>query len=355
MKFDNPLRTTIRKKARKLLEFLSKRKDSLSPLLVLTHDYPDPDALASAFAFYFLAREGYNIYSRIVYGGIIGRTENREMVKILKIPVHQFKALDLKTYNHVALIDTQPMFENNHFPNDRQATIVIDQHQSVAEPLAALAIIDTECGATSAILAQALLLQKMTIPERVATGLAYGIITDTLDLYRAKKRETIKTYLDILPFCNMRDLARIQNPSRSRKFFATLKESIINASVREKLIVSHLGFVKNPDLVSQIADFLLTYKGMRWAFCTGRYNERLHISFRIANPNALAANILRDIVKDPKEAGGHDNIAGGSIEVGKGAPESAWKEVEDSLIQGLAERLHLSVKSKFAFPFHITS
>ncbi|MFH0812674.1 MAG: DHH family phosphoesterase, partial [Pseudomonadota bacterium] len=157
------------------------------------------------------------------------------------------------------------------------------------------------------------------------------------------------------PFCNMRDLARIQNPSRSRKFFATLKESIINASVREKLIVSHLGFVENPDLVSQIADFLLTYKGMRWAFCTGRYNERLHISFRIANPNALAANILRDIVKDPKEAGGHDNIAGGSIEVGKGAPESAWKEVEDSLIQGLAERLHLSVKSKFAFPFHITS
>jgi hypothetical protein len=39
----------------------------------------------------------------------------------------------------------------------------------------------------------------------------------------------------------------------------------------------------------------------------------------------LAANILRDIVKDPKRSGGHDTIAGGSFEVGKEKTESAWK------------------------------
>ena len=124
--------------------------------------------------------------------------------------------------------------------------------------------------------------------------------------------------------------------------------------VCHKLIVSHLGWVENPDLVSQITEFLLTYKGMRYAFCTGRYNERIHFSLRATNPNALAANILRDIVKDPKEAGGHDTIAGGSFEVGKEGVESTWKDSEESLTQKLIERLNISGKSTFYFPFKIT-
>ena len=41
---------------RRLLDFLSARRDSLSPLLILTHDYPDPDALAAAIALSYLAQ-----------------------------------------------------------------------------------------------------------------------------------------------------------------------------------------------------------------------------------------------------------------------------------------------------------
>ena len=200
-------------------------------------------------------------------------------------------------------------------------------------------------------LAQALLLLKIEIPVRVATALAYGILTDTLNLFRAKRADIIKTYLGILPFCDMRILARIQNPSRSRKFFATLEKSIKNAMVRQKLIVSHLGFVENPDLVSQTADFLLTYKGMRCSLCTGRYNGKLHISLRMANPHSLAANVLRDIFENSQEAGGHESIAGGSFEVGKDASEAVWKESEQSLIQRLLDRLHIPTKNKFYYPF----
>ncbi|MBP1709553.1 MAG: hypothetical protein H6Q47_86, partial [Deltaproteobacteria bacterium] len=75
---------------------------------------------------------------------------------------------------------------------------------------------------------------------------------------------------------------------------------------------------------------------------------------RATNPNALAANILRDIVKDPKEAGGHDTIAGGSFEVGKEGVESTGKDLEEALTQKLIERLNISGKSTFYFPFKIT-
>ena len=351
MKKDNPTQGTAKNNARKLIRFLAKKKEAISPLLILTHDYPDPDALASSFALCYMAKQAYDINVRIVYGGIIGRSENQELVKILKIPVHKFKASDLKKYSHVALVDTQPRFENNHFPKDRRATIVIDQHLPTDEPSAELAIVDAECGATSVILAQALLLLKIEIPVRVATALVYGILTDTLGLYRAKRADIIKTYLDILPFCDMRMLARIQNPSRSKKFFATLGKSIKNAMIRQKLIVSHLGLVENPDLVSLTADFLLTYRGMRWSLCTGRYNGKLHVSLRMANPQALAASVLRDIFENSQEAGGHESIAGGSFEVGKDASEAAWEKAEQSLVQRLLDKLSIPAKGKFYFPF----
>ena len=346
-----PPAPSLKRNARRLLNFLAKHKGSLSPLLILTHDFPDPDALASGFAFYHIAKHGLNINARLAYGGVIGRMENREMVRILKIPAHPLKPQDLKKYRNIALVDTQPEFENNSFPADRKATIVIDQHPSLSSPSAGLAIIDDTCGATTTILTQALLSSKQPIADRVATACAYGIITDTLNLYRAKRPEITKVYQEILPLTDMRALARIQNPRRSRNFFITLKEGVRNATVKQRLIVSHLGAVENPDLVSQSADFFLSYHNMLWSFCTGRYDGRLCLSFRATNPNTLAANILRSIVNDPKEAGGHETIAGGSITIGKGVQESVWKEMEDNLVQRLVDRLNLSTRSRTIHPF----
>ena len=101
-----PERIPLAESAERLIEFLVGR--SFERLLILAHDYPDPDALAAAFGLRQLAANVAGTESRIVHGGVIGRTENREMVNILKIPIHRFRASDLKKYPHVALVDTQP-------------------------------------------------------------------------------------------------------------------------------------------------------------------------------------------------------------------------------------------------------
>ena len=340
-----------RQYARKILRFLAAHKESLSPLLVLTHDYPDPDTLASAFALSYLAENSYGISCRIAYGGIIGRTENKGMVNILKIPAHKIRPGDFKRYSNTALLDTQPSFENNSFPKKKKAAMVIDQHPYVERPNADLVIIDPDCGATSVLMAQALLAARVNIPDRVATALAYGILSDTLNLYRANRPDIIQTYLQLLPHCDMRALARIQNPARSRRFFHSLSKGIQSALVRRRLIATHLGAVENPDLVAQVADFLLSYKGIQWAFCTGRYKAKLHISLRINNPNAEAGEILRDIVVNKGDAGGHNGIAGGSVWVGEKASEETWRETELQLAQGLMKRLRIPIKGDLYYPF----
>ena len=340
------------KNGRKLLRFLEGRGEALSQLLIVMHNYPDPDAIATAFTLQYIAEKLCNIKSRIVYKGSIGRVENRAMVSQLRIPIHKIHASDISKYNHVALIDTQPAFENNPYPRDRPVTMVIDQHPYVTKPTAELVIVDTECGATSVILAQALLLSGLEIPKRIATALAYGILSDTLNLYRAKRADIIETYLAILQLCDMRALIKIQHPPKSRKFFTTLSKGLGVAKAVRGLIVSHLGKVEHPDLVSEIADFLLTYKGMERSLCTGRFKGKLHVSLRSDRPTDDTPEILRNIFNDRKEAGGHGMVAGGAFDVSEDEKdEPRWQEAENTLVQRLRKRLRIPVKCESYSPF----
>jgi len=336
---------------RKLLRFLADRKHALSPFLILTHNFPDPDAIASAYALHYLAEKAFGISSRIAYRGVIGRAENRNMVSLLHLPYMPFQAGDLKKFQHVALVDTQPGFKNNGFPPQRRATLVIDQHTSLSPPLADLAIVDEGCGATCVIVAQALLLSGLKIPERLATALAYGIITDTQNLYRATRPDVIQTYLSILPRANIRWLSRIQNPSRTKNVFVTLGRGMQQAQVCQRLVVAHLGPVDSPDLVALVADFLLSYQPVKWALGTGRYKGHLYLSLRTDQTTVPAERVIRAMVPNPKDAGGHDRIAGGSVKVGLHAPEPSWREVEARLTEKLVQRLKIPRRFRFRYPF----
>jgi nanoRNase/pAp phosphatase (c-di-AMP/oligoRNAs hydrolase) len=337
--------------ASRLLRFLNERGTSLSPMFILTHDYPDPDALAAAFGLQHLLHAGFGIDSRIGYRGEIGRTENRAMVRLLKIPIHKLPPGWLKRFPNTALVDTQPSFNNNPYPAARRATLVIDQHASPTPPFADLTLVDTECGATCVIVACALLQQGVVIPERVATALAYGILTDTLGFYRAQRQDIVNTYMQVLPCADVRALARIQNPVRTRKFFATLSQGIRGATLYGKLLVSHLGAVETPDLVSQVAEFLLAYRRATWCLATGRFKGRLHASLRATAMDAGAGEALRDAFDNPRAAGGHGSIAGGSCRVGADAAEETWQAREQTLQDRLRGRLRIPSRIKPRQPF----
>ncbi|ANM30213.1 hypothetical protein ABI59_12445 [Acidobacteria bacterium Mor1] len=335
-----------------LLSFLEAKREAIPEMLILTHDYPDPDALAAAFALQHLLAQGYEIKSRIAYGGVVGRQENRAMVELLELPAYKLRATDFERYEHVALVDTQPRFENNPFPaSERKPTLIVDQHKPVSSPDAELALIDTGCGASCVIVARALLIKGIEIPKPVATALAYGILSDTQDLYRANRRDVVNTYLEIIHNCDMHILAKIRNPVRKRGFFSGVGRTIEGASAYRGLLVSHLGEVHNPDLVAQMADFLLTYENSRWAFCTGRYDGRLYLSLRSDRGRTDAGEVLRSVVDNPRDAGGHGTVGGGSFALPEEADEEAWKEAETRVQARLAKRLRIPARGEFRNPF----
>ena len=98
------------------LETLMRRKRSGGRWLVLTHDNPDPDAIAAAAGLSLLLRTAFDRKVTTAYGGLIGRAENREMVKVLGIRKSHVRYLKWDNYRYFALVDTQPQTGNNQLP-----------------------------------------------------------------------------------------------------------------------------------------------------------------------------------------------------------------------------------------------
>src|SRR5437773_6671387 len=75
--------------------------------VILTHDNPDPDSMASAVALAFLLEKKAGMECRVAYGGIIGRAENIAFVRVLKLPVVPVSQIVFDEYDLIGLVDTQ--------------------------------------------------------------------------------------------------------------------------------------------------------------------------------------------------------------------------------------------------------
>lgn len=336
--------------AQGLLDFLAQKGKEISPLLILTHNHPDPDAMATALALAFLAEKLHGIRSRIVYGGIIGRMENQTMAKALGIPIKPLREGDLQRYQNVALVDTQPPFQNNPFKRRRKATLIIDHHPQHPSTLADFLWIDRSAGATSTLLAETLFSSGLELPARLATALVYGISSETESLGRDTSPRDVQVYLTLIQKSNTKTLARIQNPPRPPAFFGLLGRAIRDAFVLRDIIGVHLRDVPTPDRVSQMADFLLTHEKMRWALCTGRFSGRLYVSLRSRKADARAGRLLTRLLGLGK-AGGHGMIAGGSASLPDEATENDWRDKEAEVTNGFLKILGLKEPYDLQYPF----
>ena len=98
---------------------VSQLLSALSPaptVLLLPHDNPDPDALASSVALSELIRRNLEAQTLIGLGGFIGRAENRALVSGLAIPLVPVEQVLPHFAGAIVLVDTQPGRGNNSLP-----------------------------------------------------------------------------------------------------------------------------------------------------------------------------------------------------------------------------------------------
>lgn len=299
------------------------------PLLILTHDNPDPDSLASAAALkYLLATRG--VESQVAYTGIIGRAENRTMLEVLDLDVIHVAEIDPERFRYLALVDAQPLTGNSEMPGGRLPDIVIDHHP-LREATKSVRFYDVRVGigASATILGEYLRDAGVAIPADLATALLYGIRSETQDLTREASDEDRETYRALLAQSDAAKLARISRPRLSREYYTQLADAIDSLLVGTSEAVCMLGEVIHPDFVPEVADFFARMTGVEYVLVGGYVGDRLYVSIRTNDVDANAGAFMQQVLSGIGAGGGHGMRAGGNVRLTR---ETDREDLEIELI-----------------------
>lgn len=282
---------------------------------VLTHDNPDPDSLASAWALSVLLEKRARVPSTIVYGGIIGRSENIAFVRSLKVPIVAASAVDFDSFDLLALVDTQENVGNHALPPNKRAHIIIDHHPLRDDaPPAAFADVGRAFGATSTLLTEYLKEAHIDPGPELATALYYGIKADTRDLARQTNDPDVAAYLWLFPRIDRDALRHIEHPSVPARYFRLYHEAIARARVFPGGVMADLGEVYSPDMVAEVAERLSFLDECKWSLAVGAYGRQLYLSLRLSDRRINAGRLVRELCASMGgSAGGHGSMAGARI------------------------------------------
>ena len=304
-------------------------------ILIVVHDNPDPDSLASAMALRHLFAVRLNREAVIAFSGMIGRSENLAMAKLLQIPLTPFPLIDLKMFQVVCLLDPQPETGNNSLPPGSRVDIVVDHHP-MREASAACRWVDVrpDYGTTATIVYQYLKVQGVSPGTKLATALFYAIKSETQDLGREAKRADRDAYLFLFPLANKTLLNSITRPRLPREYFVALHSALEHATIYGNVLVAELKEVQFPELVAELADLLLRLEGMETVLCMGYYSTEMILSIRTSSEEINAGELIKKLVTGIGSAGGHGMMAGGKVDR---VPDSA--EAIEAVEKLLTERL----------------
>lgn len=287
-----------------------------SSVLVLTHDYPDPDCLASAFGVSDLL-SFWGIKSSIIsFGGFVGRAENRAMIRFLNIKTVPFVLTEIEDFEKIILVDSFPGKGNVSLPISTPVDAVIDHHPNDPIPGSTYFFdIRKDFGATSTIITKYLLEAHCPITPKLATALFYGIKTDTGDMRREVSHDDLECYKYLFDIMDHRLLARIENPDRDVEFFKILHKAAESAVTYDSVGYTHLGNVSTPDYIAEMADLFHSLEKLEWMICSGLFKNQIFYSLRSKNDDSAGANAEKLAAILGGSGGGHSRVAAGRIPI----------------------------------------
>jgi len=260
---------------------LDKHRDERQ--MILLQDFPDPDALSSAWTFKLIAST-YDIECDIFYAGTLSHQENIALVRLTGLPARRWtltshEAPDLSQYQGVVLIDNQGT-TSQLFPHVKEAGIpvvlVIDHHAPQARLDAEYVDLRPHIRATATILTQYLQRGLLTLDRsntkhtKCATALMHGLRADTNQLMHAAEDDFMAAaYLS--RYYDGQLLSAVLQASRSKRVMDVIERSLRNRKVQNNVSIAGVGYLRyeDRDAIPQAADFLATEENVHTAVVYG--------------------------------------------------------------------------------------
>lgn len=284
-------------------------------LAIVTHDNPDPDAIASGVALAAIARRA-GVPATVWYHGDISHQENRAFVNLLDLDLNRYETaadIDAET---IALVDHSHPGINDQLPPESSIHIVVDHHPSDRSIEATFVDVRTDLGATATILAEYLEQFAVDPDTEVATALLYGIRIDTNEFRRDTSAADFEAAAFLLQFADTEALEQIESPSVSADTFETIAQAVKRRRIEGAALVSCVGPISDRDTLAQAADRLLSMEGIATTLVTGFTDTTIYVSARTTRSDLDLGRALRVAFGDIGSAGGHTDMAGAQLSLG---------------------------------------
>lgn len=304
-------------------------------ILILCHNNPDPDTIGSAYAFRFFLIKILNRRSVIGFGGNIGRAENKEFIRRLKIPLVHVQDLNFSRFSVICLLDCQPFTGNTSLPHNQPVNIVIDHHPLRKQTQKApFYDVRPKYGSTATIITEYIKEANLKINKKIATALFYGLKTDTNNLLHSIKPD-LEAFNFLFSQVAFKTLGGIENPPVPKSYFLEFEQSLNSAIRCQDVIISTISDLKTPETTAEMADFLLKMKNIRWTLCLGVFQNQLFLSVRTSRRSWFAGKIAIKILKGLGKGGGHEKSAGGVVIFDFQNTEKELQNIEITRIENL--------------------
>lgn len=311
------------------------------PVLILTHDNPDPDAMASGKVLSTLLKSAWGISADLVYQGLVARAENKAMLNLLVPEWKQVDTIvDFERYSAIALVDTQPGAGNNSLPDQSPPQIVFDHHRPVRQGLDRVKFVDVRptVGATVSLVFLYLDAAGIKPDPDLATAIFYGIQADTRSLSRGDSPTDQAVYFRMLEMIDRQKLVLVEQAGLPREYFRAFSEGLQAARICGKVVTVYLGALHRPDFAAEMGDMLIRLDGVRAVLCQGYYHKKMQLSLRTRGPGDDAGMLIQRIVAAPGRAGGHGMAAGGQVPlVDEQAADEVAADVEGRFLALMGE------------------
>ena len=251
--------------------------------IVVIQDFPDPDALSSAWAYQLIAAN-YDISCDIVYGGTLSHQENITLVRLTNLPAKRYVASelqkqDLSVYTGCVLVDSQGT-NSQLYSVVSEAGIplvaVVDHHSKQGELKSEFLDLRPQTRATATILTQYIQSGMLEFDSsndshvKCATALMHGLRSDTNRLMQAKEEDFVAAaYLS--RFYDSQLLNAVLQSARSRRVMNVIERALRNRIIKKNFSLSGVGYLRydDRDAIPQAADFLVTEEDIHTAVVYG--------------------------------------------------------------------------------------
>ena len=274
-------------------------------ILILLHNDPDPDAMASGLALRNILRR---TKATAIIGAIQGvtRPENLRMVNLLDIHVEPITAATLGEYDRLAMVDVQPHYFGGLI---ERVDLVIDHHPEQPGYTAVFKDIRPDYGSTSTILTEHLRAVDVNISERTATAMLYAIKSDTLFFNRSTNRVDLEAFPYLYPLSDAALIRKMEGAEITLERLDFVLKARRSGTLSDQVFSAFLGALPREDFIPYVADFYLQLEDVKWTVIAGIVNDSLVVSVRNLGYTKNAGEFVRRFFADVGSAGGHRAMA----------------------------------------------